>query len=114
MIAGGARYNRRSSAGPPHMSAERVDFSNAGFEPVSIIDLIRFGASRFGEAGLTFGHSYDNGIDEATQLVLHALSLPHDLPPAYGAGKGTGEERSEERRVREGGSARGGWDRHMG
>ena len=88
------------------MSAERVDFSNAGFEPVSIIDLIRFGASRFGEAGLTFGHSYDNGIDEATQLVLHALSLPHDLPPAYGAGKVTGEEKARvmalfERRINE-------------
>jgi ribosomal protein L3 glutamine methyltransferase len=50
----------------------------------TIIDLIRYGASRFTEAGLTFGHSYDNALDEATQLVLHTLHLPHDLGPAYG------------------------------
>ena len=88
------------------MTAERVDFSTAGFEPISLIDLIRFGASRLGEAGLTFGHSYDNALDEATQLVLHALSLPHDLPPAYGAGKVTTQEKARvlalfERRINE-------------
>ena len=30
------------------------------------IDLIRYGASRFNAAGLTYGHSYDNALDEAT------------------------------------------------
>lgn len=50
----------------------------------TIIDLIRYGTSRFNAAGLTFGHSYDNALDEATQLVLHGLHLPHDLGPAYG------------------------------
>ncbi len=50
----------------------------------TIIDFIRYGASRFSAAGLSFGHSYDNALDEATQLVLHALHLPHDLSPAYG------------------------------
>ena len=50
----------------------------------TIIDFIRFGASRFNAAGLSFGHSMDNALDEATQLVLHALHLPHDLGPAYG------------------------------
>jgi len=61
----------------------------------TIIDLIRYGASRFGAAGLTFGHGCDNALDEATQLTLHALHLPHDLPPAYGAGRLTAEERGE-------------------
>ena len=57
----------------------------------TIIDLIRYGASRFNAAGLTFGHSYDNAMDEATQLVLHALHLPHDLGPAYGQARLTAE-----------------------
>ena len=39
----------------------------------TIIDLIRYGASRFNAAGLTFGHSYDNALDEATHLVLCLL-----------------------------------------
>ncbi len=39
----------------------------------TIIDLIRYGASRFNAAGLTFGHSYDNALDEATQPLATRL-----------------------------------------
>lgn len=72
----------------------------------TIIDLIRYGTSRFNAAGLTFGHSYDNALDEATQLVLHTLHLPHDLGPAYGAARVTTPEKAEvlalfERRITE-------------
>jgi ribosomal protein L3 glutamine methyltransferase len=75
-------------------------------ELASIIDFIRYAASRFSAAGLTFGHSHDNPIDEATHLVLACLHLPPDIPPAYGAGKLTAEERARvlaliERRVAE-------------
>src|SRR5665213_490540 len=62
-------------------------------ELATIIDFIRYGASRFSAAGLTFGHSHDNPIDEATHLVLASLHLPPDIPPAYGAGKLTAAER---------------------
>ena len=61
-------------------------------ELATIIDFIRYGASRFGAAGLSFGHSYDNALDEATQLVLHALHLPHDIGPAYGHARLQAEE----------------------
>ena len=64
-------------------------------ELATIIDLIRYGASRFNAAGLTFGHSYDNALDEATQLTLHALHLPHDLSPVYGNARVTREEKSD-------------------
>ena len=72
----------------------------------TIVDLIRYGASRFNAAGLTFGHSFDNALDEATQLVLHALSMPHDLSPVYGASRVSREEKTRvlalfERRINE-------------
>ena len=75
-------------------------------ELATIIDVIRYGASRFGEAGLSFGHSYDNALDEATQLTLFSLHLPHDLAPAYGQARLTAAEKEQilalfERRIRE-------------
>ncbi|MCL1633305.1 50S ribosomal protein L3 N(5)-glutamine methyltransferase [Luteimonas sp. SX5] len=61
----------------------------------TIIDLIRYGASRFNASGLTYGHSYDNALDEATQLTLHALHMPHDLSPVYGQARVTEAEKEE-------------------
>lgn len=49
----------------------------------SIRDWVRYGASRFSEAGLYFGHGTDNALDEAWLLVLHALHLDHSLPESY-------------------------------
>lgn len=70
-----------------------MNIEQAKAELSTIVDFIRYGGSRFNAAGLCFGHSYDNAMDEATQLVLHALHMPHDLSPVYGQGRLTGEEK---------------------
>jgi ribosomal protein L3 glutamine methyltransferase len=72
----------------------------------SLRDFIRWGASRFNEAGLVFGHGTDNAIDEAVALVLHALHLSSTLHPDWLDGRLTAAERTAvaellERRIRE-------------
>ncbi len=59
----------------------------------SIRDLVRWGASRFTEAGLVYGHGTDNAFDEALVLVGHALHLPVGFPQAYLDARVTAEER---------------------
>ncbi|MFK5970806.1 MAG: 50S ribosomal protein L3 N(5)-glutamine methyltransferase [Candidatus Marithrix sp.] len=46
----------------------------------TIGDFIRWGASKFTQAQLFFGHGTDNAIDEAIIIVLYALHLPQDIP----------------------------------
>jgi ribosomal protein L3 glutamine methyltransferase len=59
----------------------------------TVRDYIRWGASRFSEHSLAFGHGTDNAIDEAAVLVMHALHLPIDMPNAYLDARLTSEER---------------------
>jgi len=58
----------------------------------SLLDWVRWGASRFNEAGLFFGHGTDNALDDALALVLHAVHLRHDMPEAYLSARVTVEE----------------------
>jgi len=72
----------------------------------SIRDFIRWGASRFAEGRLFFGHGTDNALDEALFLVLNSLHLPYDLPADYFSSVLTREERKRvtemiERRISE-------------
>jgi ribosomal protein L3 glutamine methyltransferase len=69
-------------------------------------DYIRWGASRFNEAGVFFGHGTDNAVDEALQLVLHALHLAPGLPSELMHSRLTAAERRAvvnllERRIKE-------------
>jgi ribosomal protein L3 glutamine methyltransferase len=61
----------------------------------TIRDLVRWGASEFGRAGLHFGHGSDNALDEAFHLVTWALKLPHELPKAYFDAELTTRERRQ-------------------
>ncbi len=69
-------------------------------------DLVRRGASMFNEAELFFGHGTDNALDEALQLVLHALHLDHTLPQDYLDAHLTADEKTRvlelfQRRIKE-------------
>lgn len=46
-------------------------------------DWVRWGATRFNQSGLFYGHGTDNALDDALALVLHAVHLDHGLPTDY-------------------------------
>ncbi len=71
------------------------DFEQALAQLHTLRDVIRFGASRFNEAGLFFGHGTDNALDEAACLALHALHLPPAIPDEYLRARLTESEKRE-------------------
>lgn len=72
----------------------------------TLLDWLRYSASRLAAADLYYGHGTDNALDEAAALVLGLLKLPYDLSPAYFAARLTDDETATlrdalERRIRE-------------
>ena len=65
------------------MTHADIDIDSVVNELTSLQDLVRWGASRFSEAQLFYGHGTDNAIDEAVVLVLHSLHLPRQLPAGF-------------------------------
>ncbi|MCL4185066.1 MAG: 50S ribosomal protein L3 N(5)-glutamine methyltransferase [Burkholderiaceae bacterium] len=55
-----------------------ADADAAARELRTLRDLLRYAVSRFGAAGLAYGHGTDNAWDEAVALLLWALHLPPD------------------------------------
>jgi ribosomal protein L3 glutamine methyltransferase len=49
----------------------------------SLRDWFRYAVTRFGDAGLAFGHGSNNAYDEAGYLLLHTLHLPLDRLEAF-------------------------------
>ena len=45
-------------------------------ELVTIRDFLRFAVSRFGAAGLAYGHGTASALDDAAFLILETLHLP--------------------------------------
>jgi ribosomal protein L3 glutamine methyltransferase len=72
-----------------------IDYAQAQAELVTLRDWLRWTTSRFNEAGLFFGHGNDDAFNEASQLILHSLSLPvFSLPEHLLDAKLTSEEKA--------------------
>ena len=69
-------------------------FEQAQNELSTLRDLMRFSVSRFGQAGLFFGHGSDNAWDEAAYLLLHTLQLPRDRLDPFMDARLTSDERA--------------------
>lgn len=69
-----------------------MDFNHSDF--LTLKDYIRWGASRFAEAELSFSHGMASPFDEAAYLVLHTLHLPVDTPDLYFDSRLTATERA--------------------
>jgi ribosomal protein L3 glutamine methyltransferase len=70
-------------------------FESVAGELRTLNDFVRWGASEFNRARLCFGHGTDNATDEALALVLHAVSLNHELAPEFLQARLTHAEKQE-------------------
>lgn len=62
---------------------KQLDVSEALASLSTLTDYMRWGASQFVDAGLSYSHGLSSPLDEAVYLVLRALRLPVDTPEVY-------------------------------
>ena len=65
------------------MTKQNVDYESAKKELSTMTDFMRWGASRFVDAKLSYSHGMSSPLDESVYLVLRALNLPVDTPEVY-------------------------------
>ena len=74
---------------------ETLDWDEAIETLRTVNDCVRWGVSQFRQVNLFYGHGTDNAEDDALQLVLYALHLPHGLSPELMASRLTRREREQ-------------------
>ena len=60
-----------------------ADINEVCNELSTMIDFMRWGATQFVNAGLSYSHGMSSPIDESVYLVLRSLQLPVDTPDVY-------------------------------
>ena len=64
-------------------------------ELITLRDCVRWGVSRFHEAGIFYGHGMSSALDESVYLSLFALNLAHDFSDDYFDCRLTRDERTK-------------------
>ena len=62
---------------------ETIDIQNVCNELSTMTDFMRWGASQFVQAELSYSHGLSSPLDESVYLVLRSLHLPVDTPDVY-------------------------------
>lgn len=70
-----------------------IDIQTLSNELSTMIDFMRWGASEFVAADLSFSHGMSSPLDESVYLVLRSLNLPVDTPDVYWQSKLTTSEK---------------------
>ncbi len=70
-----------------------IDIQTLSNELSTMIDFMRWGASQFVVAKLSFSHGMSSPLDESVYLVLRSLNLPVDTPDVYWESKLTKSEK---------------------
>ncbi len=71
----------------------KIDIQELCSELSTMTDFMRWGASQFVNAKLSYSHGLSSPLDEAVYLVLRSLHLPVDTPDIYWTSKLTNNEK---------------------